>query len=102
MEVIYYALLKDIFVFNCRIWEFFDEFNCHQNVNKTRAEITFIKLVNTKLYENNPSLRFGNINNACFTFSIRFAQDSDSATFKSVCAACHAIGGGKLMKSRPC
>ncbi len=25
------------------------------------------------------------------------AQDSDSATFKSVCAVCHTIGGGKLI-----
>ena len=26
-----------------------------------------------------------------------FAQESDSATFKSVCAVCHTIGGGKLI-----
>ncbi|HMT95965.1 MAG TPA: c-type cytochrome [Ferruginibacter sp.] len=32
-----------------------------------------------------------------FTFSNTLAQDSDSATFKSVCAACHTIGGGKLI-----
>lgn len=32
-----------------------------------------------------------------FSNSNAIAQESDSATFKSVCAACHTIGGGKLI-----